>query len=455
MLILCLSLLQFAMCDNWAVLVAGSRGFGNYRHQADVCRAYHIASNNGIPDEHIITMFYDDVANNQRNPFPGELFNTPTPKGTPGLDVYKDCKKDYTGHEVTPRNFLSVLTGDKVGSRGKPVLESTTNDDVFVNFVDHGGAGIIAFPTQVLDAKPLIDALKKAHAKGLFKRMVFYLEACESGSMFEKILPANISVYATTASNMSESSWGTFCPPNDKVNGVELGTCLGDLYSVNWMANAERAGEQESLERQYKFVKSVTNKSHVMQYGNISWTSEEIGDFMGGLSPMIFPDERALPSPSPPSSEGQQGLVDSRLIQLHLAYWRYLRLEQSSFIIDNIPLMKRAHARQRAGRDLIRAIAHQLRVDRFFVALASVATQHQAAASKLLASTPHPHAFATTGSLHCIARLRRRMGARCGIDFTDSYTMQYHRVLANLCQDATSRHAMTIVVLSHLRRMCR
>jgi legumain len=28
--------------DHWAVLVAGSRGFVNYRHQADVCHAYHL-----------------------------------------------------------------------------------------------------------------------------------------------------------------------------------------------------------------------------------------------------------------------------------------------------------------------------------------------------------------------------------------------------------------------------
>ncbi len=30
--------------------------------------------------------------------------------------------------------------------------------------------------------------------------------------MFEGVLPDNISVYATTASNAFESSWGTYCP---------------------------------------------------------------------------------------------------------------------------------------------------------------------------------------------------------------------------------------------------
>ena len=42
--------------------------------------------------------------------------------------------------------------------------------------------------------------------------MVLYIEACESGSMFEGLLPSNLGVYAVTASNSEESSWGTYCP---------------------------------------------------------------------------------------------------------------------------------------------------------------------------------------------------------------------------------------------------
>ena len=41
------------------------------------------------------------------------------------------------------------------------------------------------------------------HQDKKFKKLVFYLEACESGSMFKNLLPENIDVYATTASNGS------------------------------------------------------------------------------------------------------------------------------------------------------------------------------------------------------------------------------------------------------------
>lgn len=39
-----------------------------------------------------------------------------------------------------------------------------------------------------------------------------YIEACESGSIFEGLLEDKLGIYATTAANGRESSWGTYCP---------------------------------------------------------------------------------------------------------------------------------------------------------------------------------------------------------------------------------------------------
>ena len=41
---------------------------------------------------------------------------------------------------------------------------------------------------------------------------MFYVEACESGSMFEGLLTDKLNIYVTTAANAYESSWGTYCP---------------------------------------------------------------------------------------------------------------------------------------------------------------------------------------------------------------------------------------------------
>lgn len=68
-----------------------------------------------------------------------------------------------------------------------------------------------------------------------FGLKVFYLEACESGSIFEGLLPEGLNIYATTAANAEESSWGTYCPGEDTSVPSEFETCLGDLYSVAWL----------------------------------------------------------------------------------------------------------------------------------------------------------------------------------------------------------------------------
>jgi legumain len=72
----------------------------------------------------------------------------------------------------------------------------------------------------------------------MYKQLTYYLEACESGSMFQQ-LPTTTNIYGVSASNPSESSWATYCPPDDIVNSKHIGTCLGDEFSVAWMEDTE------------------------------------------------------------------------------------------------------------------------------------------------------------------------------------------------------------------------
>ncbi|KAL3023912.1 hypothetical protein AAZX31_04G091300 [Glycine max] len=65
---------------------------------------------------------------------------------------------------------------------------------------------------------------------------VIYAEACDiRGSMFEGMMPKDLKIYATTASNAQENSWGTYCLGMDPSPPPEYIICLGDLYSVAWM----------------------------------------------------------------------------------------------------------------------------------------------------------------------------------------------------------------------------
>lgn len=63
-----------------------------------------------------------------------------------------------------------------------------------------------------LFADELADALRAKHAAGGFYELVLFMEACHSGSMFRGLLSGRVPVFATTASNATESSWATYCP---------------------------------------------------------------------------------------------------------------------------------------------------------------------------------------------------------------------------------------------------
>jgi len=268
--------LAFVACveaagQNWAVLVAGSNGYYNYRHQSDICHAYQIFKKNGVPDSNIIVFMYDDIANSGQNPHKGVIINTDN-----GPNVYPGVPKDYIGDDVTPQNFLNVLMGkDMSGIGSGKTLKSTKDDRVFIFFSDHGAPGLVAFPGfKMLYAKDLIPVLTNMSKQNKFDQLVFYLEACESGSMFNKILSPKLRIYATTASNPFESSYA--CDYNSGA-----GAYLNDCYSFNYMNDTDFANVQkETLQQQFTNIKKVTTQSHVCAYGDLSIQSQPIGNYL-------------------------------------------------------------------------------------------------------------------------------------------------------------------------------
>nr|CAX72774.1 legumain [Schistosoma japonicum] len=288
----------------WAVLVAGSNGFENYRHQADVCHAYHVLLSKGVKPEHIITFMYDDIAHNKENPFPGKIFNDYRHK-----DYYKGVVIDYKGKKVNPKTFLQVLKGDK--RAGGKVLKSGKNDDVFIYFTDHGAPGILAFPDDDLHAKPFINTLKYLRQHRRYSKLVIYVEACESGSMFAGLLPTDINIYATTAARPDESSYATFC------DDPRISSCLADLYSYDWIVDLEKHQlTQRTLDQQYKEVKFETNLSHVQRYGDKKMGKLYLSEFQGSRKKAST--EHDEPPMKPKDS------IPSRDIPLHTLHRRIM-----------------------------------------------------------------------------------------------------------------------------------
>ena len=349
-----------------ALIIAGSSGYGNYRHQADAAHAYHVLRAHGVPSDNMILMSADDAGNAKYNPFPGSLYNAPPPS----TDVRAGAPVDYSGDDVNAATFLAVLLGDSEGAAKlapnstRHVVTSDASSHLFVFYVDHGAPGLLGMPFgPPLFAPDLAAALGNMTARrdavragggGLwtaarrwlaprgiaahrhhggavapgtatFDEAVVFIEACESGSMFDGFLPPlppprraegdsvaaeppvrptptpshiGDGVFVLTAANNHESSWGTYCPTPDASDPAldAFQTCLGDLFAVSWMEEADRMLSEhapsrlshETLRSLFAHVRAATSRnhtydmgSHVHGFGDATLESEPVDDFIG------------------------------------------------------------------------------------------------------------------------------------------------------------------------------
>jgi len=427
--VLCVAALGCVEAANWAVLVAGSNTWGNYRHQSDVCHSYQIVKKAGIPDDRIIVMQYDDLANSATNPYKGKVFNKPTPAGTAGTDVYGGCPKDYQGRDVTSANVINVLTGNAQAMQGignGKVLKSGPNDNIFFFYSDHGTVGEVEMPIGgPLLATKFNAALQQMWGRKQYSKFVVYIESCESGSMFNNILPKNINVYATSASSPTESSWGCYCPPQDMVDGKRIGSCLGDLYSVNWMEDIDKFGSGRTLQENFVQVQKLTTMSKVMQWGDVSWTNMTFAQFIGASEEAEA--TTANPKLIAEAYSGAEGYTRDELrsmsavstydIPMHLAYYEYLRSDKSDM-----------EAYHRLAGNLLSELNMRVQTDVLFMNLA-----------KKVASNQWPQVFQSRTAdyqIQCLADAQRAFRNACG-EFND-YSRQYVRVLNNLCASGAS-----------------
>ena len=120
-----------------------------------------------------------------------------------------------------------------------------------------------------------MDTLRYMYKYEMYNQLVFYVEACESGSMFNEILSDKLNIYAETASTPYESSYA--CDYSDSVSAY-----LNDCYSINWMNNTDHSDlRKETIGNQYETVRKVTTTSKVCTYGDYSIEKEPLINFQG------------------------------------------------------------------------------------------------------------------------------------------------------------------------------
>ena len=120
----------FILQTRYQLLIAGSSGWNNYRHQADVMALSTLLHSNS--SNIVTTMMKNDIVNHEDNPYPGKLFNT-----LKTSDNYNIYNKDYINS--------SIITLDNMKDLMKN-FNFTHDDIITIYYNDHGAPGLLCSP---------------------------------------------------------------------------------------------------------------------------------------------------------------------------------------------------------------------------------------------------------------------------------------------------------------------
>lgn len=115
----------------WAVLVAGSSDWSDYRHQADVLMVYNLLKENGYPDDHIILVMEDNLVTHSNNIHAGQVIDYN------GNNIYHDVEVDYKPSEIEAEDIGRIILGRKTDKLDK-VIESDGDDNIFIYWAGNG-----------------------------------------------------------------------------------------------------------------------------------------------------------------------------------------------------------------------------------------------------------------------------------------------------------------------------
>ena len=250
-----------ALTDQYAVLVQGSNGWMNYRHEADVLNIYQMLKRNGYDDDHIILVSADDVANASENSDKGAVRTDPG-----GKNLREGAVIDYKNADLTPQDIVNILKGEKT-DRTPVVLPKDAGQNVLFFWSGHGrskatnGVNEMAWRDEMagngMTADLLSQTLQQMADQKQFRQMLVCLEPCYSANMGKALegIPGVLAICSAGAYEQSfADSWSK-----------ELGIWMCDRFSRNLVGHAS-ANPDGTYRDLYLYCAQHTLGSHVGIY---------------------------------------------------------------------------------------------------------------------------------------------------------------------------------------------
>jgi glycosylphosphatidylinositol transamidase (GPIT) subunit GPI8 len=261
-----------ALTDQYAVLVQGSNGWNNYRHQADVLNMYQLLRKSGYNDDHIILILDKTLATDKKNAEPGIIR-----AADDGPDLMTNAVIDYDNATLTPSDISNILLGKQTATT-PVVLPKDTGQNILLFWSGHGhnhasnGADELAWRDagsgQGMTANMFKETISQMEANGHYRKMLILTEPCFS----EVIIKPLVGIPGVLAMSSAGSYEQSFA---DNWSSV-LGVWRCDRFSRNLVTHLS-ANPSTTYRDLYLYCAQHTLGSHVhivtsANFGNLYTT---------------------------------------------------------------------------------------------------------------------------------------------------------------------------------------
>lgn len=233
---------------NYAVIMCGSKGWSNYRHQADVYAWRTVLINRGFLPENIISLSYDDVPKHNDN----TIYHT-----CYGSNLYEPNVINYTEADANKDNFFKVLSTIPSGKGGffKYIVE------VLVIYINHGAYDMLSTPNtfdQPIYSDEFGNVINELASR--VSRVFCIIEACYSGTIAMHSRYAQ-NVIFITAANAKQSSYSYgYCENLRVFTSNEM-----TYHLLNYLDNIDN--DKRNLDDMILYTRHNTNLSNVVRSG--------------------------------------------------------------------------------------------------------------------------------------------------------------------------------------------
>lgn len=273
------ALIYPALTDQYAVLVQGSSGWHNYRHQADVLSVYQQLKRSGYDDDHIILIIDKALSSDSRNANPGVIRSE---DGGPNL--LAGAVIDYDKATLTAADISEILLGNKTAVT-PVVLPKDAGQNVLFYWSGHGankaGGGANELVWMGADSgqgftdERMQQTVAAMHEGGHYRKLFVITEPCFSQNVIVPLtgIPGVLAICGAGAYEQSfADNWSN-----------ELGVWMRDRFTYNLLTQTAThpAGTYRDL---YLYCAQHTLGSHVhivnsANFGNLYTTGP--GEFFG------------------------------------------------------------------------------------------------------------------------------------------------------------------------------